>query len=136
LRIEGGAAYWAAQSEAIARESTEIADYSLVSMFGRLGYTLPLGALELVPLVALEADVMTAKAEGVTQSLPHTEAWVSLGVGGGVFWPVTREIALRLGVEAAAPLARPTFTVTGTSSVFKPGPISGKGAIGLEVRFL
>ena len=137
LRFEAGGAYWAPQTETPSGQVSASADFSLVSIVGRVGYTVSLGAFELVPSLMAEADFMEAEAKGgVTTSIPASATWFALGGGGWVFWALTREIALRLGVEAALPFTRPYFEVTHGPEVFKPGVISAKGAIGLELRFL
>jgi hypothetical protein len=137
LRLEVGASYWAGQTISLTGGGTN-ADFSLVSAAGRVGYWASFGPFDVVPSLVVDADFMSAAANGGTvKSEPNSSAWLALGGGGWVFWRITREIALRLGLEAALPLARPNFDITqGPQHVFQPAVIEGKGAIGLELRFL
>jgi hypothetical protein len=138
LRVEGGAAYWANQVSAVPA-TTQTADFSMVSVVWRAGYTAPLGRFELVPSLVGEAELMNAVAQNVSTPNPSSSTWFELGAGGWVFWSVTREFAIRLGLDAAFPFARPTFQVgegTRRTTVFHVPPLGGKGAIGLELRFL
>jgi hypothetical protein len=139
LRFEAGAAYFVPQSTPVPEESSQTGDFSLISIIGRAGYTLTIGHLEIVPGLLVEGEVMKSEATGthLTPSSPQWSPWLDLGAGGWVFWAFTREFALRLGVEAAFPLSRPSFEVTGSrGAVYQPAPIVAKGAIGLELRFL
>jgi len=145
LRFETGATYWASQATGVPGSTTETADFSMVSALGRGGYAVSLGPFDLVPSLLVEADFVSSVALHVTRSLQASTTWLALGGGGCASWSITREIAVRLGVEVALPLARPTFQVTqgaagasGGAAVFhfQPSPIGGKGAIGLELRFL
>jgi hypothetical protein len=139
LRVEGGAAYWASQESAVPAATAQAADFSMVSVVWRAGYTVSLGRFELVPSLVGEAELMNAVAQNVSMPNPSSSAWFELGAGGWAFWSVTREFAIRLGLEAAFPFARPTFQVgegTARTTVFHVPPVGGKGAIGLELRFL
>jgi hypothetical protein len=136
LRFELGGAYWAPQTQIPSTAPHELGHFQLGSVFGRAGYPVRLGAFELVPSLLVQWDFMSADAAGtgVTQT-SKLSPWLAVGGGGAVFWMVTREFALRLGVEAAVPLARPSFQV-GSTQVFQPSQVDAKGAIGFEVRFL
>jgi len=115
LRFEAGAAYFAPQSWVVSENPNQTADFSLTSIIGRAGYTWTLGHLELAPDILVEGAVMKSDASGagLTQNSPHWSTWLEVGGGAWAFWAFTREFALRLGVEAAVPLSRPTFKVTG-----------------------
>jgi hypothetical protein len=141
LRFEAAGSYWASQTTAPSG-SNESATFSLVSTDVRAGYVFSVGPLDLAPSLVAEADFITGSAKGLTTTpLPTSTTWVALGGGGWVFWGLTREIALRFGLEAVIPVARPSFEVThGTSGngspLFEPAAVGGKGTIGLALRFL
>jgi hypothetical protein len=141
IRLEAGAAYWVPQTE-VPQGTKDSADFALISVIGRGGYTFTLGRFELVPTLLVEGAILRAEAQvggNVTNSVPVLASWFEVGAGGWAFWSLTREIALRLGVEAAVPLTRPAFQITNLTSgpgVFQPGVIGAKGALGFEVRFL
>jgi hypothetical protein len=141
LRFEAAASYWGGQSTTSTTTGTETASLSLVSVDGRAGYSFLFGRFELVPSLLADTNIMRGQATGqATKPAPSTALWLGVGGGGWVFLSLTREIALRLGVEVAAPLARPEFQVKTPSgsgtTLFEPGVVAGKGTIGFEVRFL
>ncbi|MBL8950419.1 MAG: hypothetical protein JNK82_06560 [Myxococcaceae bacterium] len=93
-----------------------------------------LGPLSLAPLLAVEAGALRGSSFGLSNPATNTAVWVAAraGLGLAVSWGYVR-IGLRL--EAAVPFTRPRFVAAGVGDLFTPSPISGRGALTLELRF-
>ena len=99
--------------------------------------------LDLVPTFVAELELSQASSN-VSSPQSSSATWLSLGGGGWVYWSLTREVALRLGVDALISVTRPIFQVgdptpanpKATITPFVPGAVGGKGTLGVEVHFL
>ncbi len=142
FRFELAAAYWAGQTTFAPSNPLVKGDFSLITGALRAGYVFPLGPLELIPLLVAEEDFLSGTGRGLSMQTSGSSRSLGLGAGALGTWRVTRAFAVRLGGEAVVPLAIPTFNFAvgtpkgATSTVFQPGAVGGKGAIGLELRFL
>jgi hypothetical protein len=134
FRLDAGAVYWIPQDSTLT--ATGSASFTLVSPFLRGGFAFERGRWELVPYLAVDGYIMAVHAQGFSGPTSTTAPWVALGPDVVVGFRVTSAVALRLGAEASFPLGEPTFEVTRGPTAFRPSPISGRGTLGVEVRFL
>lgn len=101
-------AFFPAQSTFLANRPTEGGSFRLLTASGQACLEYATGRLEVGPCVGGELDSMSATGIGPGSS-SGSGAWVALlgsALGG---WRLTRELAIVARVDAAVPLARPSF---------------------------
>ena len=99
-----------------------------------------MGGLEIGPLGGAEIEALAADGAGGTATFHQSAVWVDACAGGIAAWPLSRLLALRLGVEAVIPLSRPSFVVLEPApqaaiGLHRPAALGGRMALGAELRF-
>lgn len=84
-----------------------------------------------------ELGSIRASAFGVTDPGEADTMWLAARLGGGLAWAPRAVPAFRLWVALSGivPWTRPRFVVEGRGPVFRPAVVSGRGSIGVELRF-
>lgn len=109
--------------------------FALVPLHVYACYMLPIAALELggcagggVSLVPASSDGASAPGSGLAVLGEASAGGLGRLRVGGPVW-------VRLSLDAALPLTRPSFVVDGVGALHRPAIVSGRGALGLEVAF-
>jgi hypothetical protein len=76
-----------------------------------------------------------ASGFGVTNPGEATAWWNAAFLGGDLCVMLSQKNGLHIGVEALAFGGRPTFSLAGVGSVYRPAPIAARGTLGWEVHF-
>jgi hypothetical protein len=91
----------------------------------------------LAPAICLGAALIGTHASGSGVSDPGSVTALSAGpfLEGAVRVRISARNALRAGVEALAPLSRPSFALAGVGTVFRPAALSLRASLGWELNF-
>jgi hypothetical protein len=93
------------------------------------------GPFELGLCGGFEAGQAIGEGQGYSGSRGDAIPWAAATLGAALSWAPRRWLALWLGVDLAVPVLRGRFTTAGLGELFKVGPVSLRGALGLELRF-
>lgn len=93
------------------------------------------GPLELGLCGGLEAGQVIGEGFGYGDARRDPIPWVALTLGPALSYAPRRWLALWLGVDLALPVVRGTFAAAGLGRLYTVGPVSLRGALGLEFRF-
>jgi hypothetical protein len=91
---------------------------------------------EQLPLRAwISGELGSIEGEGVALNDAHVGrgTWVGAGAGFAVAWPMTQHTRLIGDLEAVAPLQRAQFVLQDGSEVYRPGPVTVRCGLGLEI---
>ena len=85
----------------------------------------------------LGAELGAMRGEGVALYDAHTGTgtWVVALAGTGVGVPVMERVQLRASVEVGVPLARPRFALESGDELYRPAAVTGRGSLGVEIRW-
>ncbi len=136
LRIELGAMIWIPKSAAVADHAGAGGTVSLFT--GALhGCFVPIRAraVELGACGGLEAGRIAAEGFGVTSPATNSGLWLAPGLGLLAVWRAGPRLGIVAEAEALAPLVRDEFTLLNVGDVHRAPPLTGRAAVGLEVRF-
>lgn len=134
LRLEVGAAIFAGQTKLVSGD----AGGSLSQVHGAVkGCYLPtLGPVAIGGCAGVGFDRIAAEGVGTgVVPIATSGTWPALDGEARLVVPLARWIALRLALGAHVPLTRPSFAVTGAGDVHRPGPVTARQSLGLELRF-
>ena len=75
-----------------------------------------------------------ADADATARSVnPGRALWLAATAGASALLPLTPRLAARLGLELTVPLQRPRFVIDDLGDVHRPGPVTARLALGLEL---
>lgn len=138
-RVSLGFAIWPDKSGYLGALPTAGGDVRILT--GDLGVCAALleSPLELAPCAAVEVGQIRARGFGVSETGEGSRVWAAFKVGGALVWrPLPApldDIGLTARLDLVLPLTRPQFVLEGFGEVHRPAAGSGRGALGLEVRF-
>jgi hypothetical protein len=91
----------------------------------------------LAPAICLGAALIGTHASGSGVSDPGSTTAISAGpfLEGALRVRISARNALRAGIEALAPLSRPSFALAGVGTVFRPSALSLRASLGWELNF-
>lgn len=86
--------------------------------------------------VGLLLGRMRARGDGFDSDAPAVhDAWFAAEAGAAARFPLTRNVALRLGISLLVPSRSQTYTVAGGGTAFQSSPAAGLLEAGPELRF-
>jgi len=91
--------------------------------------------IELGACGGLEGGVMLGEGSGVTRSVRDGAPWIGPWAVARAAFEVTPWLAASVALEAMVPLNRPAFVIEGVGTIHRAGPVVGRLAPALEVRF-
>lgn len=96
-----------------------------------------LGPVELPLCAGFDGGRTIGKGTGTDLRARHTtpQPWWAVVAEAGLAWPVRPWLALTARATLAVPLVRQTFSIAGLGDVHRVGPVQGRGALGLELRW-
>lgn len=94
-----------------------------------------LGAVELPLCAGLDGGRTIGRGTGLRNWRRSTQPWWAALVEAGVVWPVRPWLALSARAALAVPLLRQEFTIDGLGLLHRVGPVEGRGALGVELRW-
>lgn len=94
-----------------------------------------LARVELPLCGGLEGGRTVGTGTGFSSARTSAQPWWALLVDAGVAWPVRPWLALTARATLAVPLLRQDFTIAGLGVVQRVGPVQGRGALGIELRW-
>jgi hypothetical protein len=124
---------WAGQSAPIIDRPAVGARFSMMSAALRGCYEREIASFTLGPCVAAEADHVRGEGYGELRAASGATYWIAGQIGGSAAWSFTRWGALRLRVDALAPLTRPRFVVEGAEGNARAAAFSVRAGIGVEL---
>ena len=141
LRALASASLFPSTTTGVPGRNGERGIFELWTATARACGTRAFGSIELGPCLGGEMDAMSASGQGTRKSLPSTPLWGSLvgSVLGAV--DIGPAIALFVRVDGVLAPTTPTFVVEvqgatgGPIVVHQPASLTGRGAVGVEVRF-
>jgi hypothetical protein len=133
VRIEVLATYWLEQSASVRGGSG--GDFDLFTVLSSGCFLFASGRLQLGPCLGLELGRMGARGFGVDNPGSSAIPWVAPYVGALGTLRIVGPLALRVGAGAIVPVSRPRWVLVRVGEVDQPGPVSGRGLLGLEVRW-
>jgi hypothetical protein len=136
LRIEVGVGGLPLRDALVSAPKGAGGHVSLVTGDALLCYdVLPRSAFELSPCAGYEGGWLHAAGFGVKSPGSGSDFWSAVRAGGLFTWSPVPRFALSLRGEAVVPFVRPTFVLENVGPVYRPGPVSGRLALGAEARF-
>ena len=93
-----------------------------------------LGGLEVGARGGLEAGTMSGRGVGINNPDSGRALWLAAGAGATLALPLTARFAALLGVDLVVPLRRPRFVIDDLGAVHRAAAVTGRLALGLEVR--
>jgi hypothetical protein len=135
IRVELGAGFWPARAGSTAARPAAGGEVDLVAGTAGACYSFALGRVELGPCLAAEIGRLHAAGFGVSSPGEGAALWSAVKAGGLIAWAPIDRIGLLLRLDAAIPLSRPAFVLENVGLVYRPGPVAGRAAAGIEVRF-
>lgn len=94
-----------------------------------------LARVELPLCGGLEGGRTVGSGTGLSSPRTSVQPWWALLVDAGLAWPVRPWLALTARATLAVPLLRQDFTIAGLGVVQRVGPVQGRGALGIELRW-
>jgi hypothetical protein len=135
-RFELGAGVWLDRRATVAALPSAGGEVGLVAgSAGACRSFLAPGELELGPCLSFELGRLQAHGVGATTQGDGSALWSALQGGGHFAWSPVPWMAGVARLDAAVPLARPTFVIDGLGAVFRSSPVVGRATAGVEVRF-
>jgi hypothetical protein len=93
------------------------------------------GRIDLAPCASFEVGRIHGESFGVSSPGEGAAPWVAAGGAGRLVTRFASRTSLVTSLEAAVPLIRPEFIVTGLETLHLPTPVVVRLALGVEVRF-
>jgi hypothetical protein len=135
-RFDLGASLWPERAERAADYPSSGGDFGIVAgSAGTCRDLLAVGPILAGPCFAAEIGWMSAAGFGVNEPKETGALWAALKPGAMVAVRPTRRAAVVVHLDAAVPLSRPTFVITGAGGVHRPGSVAGRASAGLEFLF-
>jgi hypothetical protein len=135
-RFEVGlaASYWPSRTATLAAQPAAGGALRLLLVEARGCYAAPLGRVGLGPCVGLSAGRVSADGFGVRNPSSGAGAWLAPFVGGTAALVLHPRFALRFDLGVLVPALRPIFEIDRLGRVFRPSPVAGRAALGIEGR--
>lgn len=130
LLVELGAADWARTSH-ISPGAPSAIDVGLQTATLRVGYAPEPKAIR--GWVALDVGAMSGGGEGVVGPNAGRAAWVAIGPGFAVAWPIAPRFRLVGTIEVLASVTHSRFVLADGMTLYEPSPVSARTTLGLEV---
>lgn len=92
------------------------------------------GAPSLLACAGYEIGSLSAVGEGVTEPFDRTTLWQAGRAELGLLWPLSASVAIGGRLGGAVALTRRTFVLDNPTAVHRPPLLSGRLALGVEVR--
>jgi hypothetical protein len=141
-RVELAATYWLTQKVTLppAPPNPQRGGRLDLASVGVLGCYAVLRAeglhIDVAPCAGAEVGLFEGTSFGVSELGNGAATWSALRAGALGTWRFLGPLALRLDLEAALPLSRPTFIIGGVAdNVHRPAALSGRAGAGLELHF-
>ena len=83
--------------------------------------------------LAVDVGRMTGVGSALATSTPASAAWVAVGPGFAVAWPIAPRVRLVGTMEVMATVSRARFILQDGMEVYEPSPVSARTTLGLEV---
>jgi len=115
--------------------STGGGDFELLGGALNTCYAFPWRDVEVGPCAGLEAGSLRGSGTGVGLASSGSGLWLAATAGGLGMWRFLPAWALRLELGAAVPLRRDRFVLDNVGFVHQAAPVSGRAALGAELRF-
>jgi hypothetical protein len=136
FRLELGGGVWTDRRSTVMQQPSVGGNVGLAAATaGTCRSLLRPGKLELGPCIAFELGRLHAEGFGATTQGSGSALWAAWQAGGQLAWAPVPWVAGVVRLDAAVPLARPTFVIDGLSPVFRSSPVVGRATSGIEVRF-
>jgi hypothetical protein len=135
LELEAVGQALGARATSVANRPSEGASFWMLHAGARACYHVLEGRFDLAPCLGVGAEWVFANGFG---SVIPLDAVARLGVGSvGVkaLFGLRDRLNLRVMIEGAAPVNRPTYFIDGAGLVYETAPIWVRGALGFEARF-
>jgi hypothetical protein len=134
LRIEASGVGWLPQAAASETRASAGGDFTFLSAALDGSVLLLLEPVEIGPYAGLEIGRMHAEGFGVDRPGEGSIVWAAARVGVGAAWSFTPLMALRLQLGAVVPFDRPRWILDNVGLIHRPGPVTGRLSLGLELR--
>jgi hypothetical protein len=134
-RAELGGQYWFARDVHYEPMPDIGVELQLMSGLARFCAVGTVGRVELPVCAGAEVGAMRGEGFGLGANRADYSLWAALVTGPAVAWPVTRNIALWLEIDAILPLFRPGFRVRDFDSIYRAPPGAARTWAGMEFRF-
>jgi hypothetical protein len=139
LRIDAAVrSDWSSQHVVLPSRANEGADFKLRSSLARGCHSLVNARLSLGACAVFELDWLSASGFGANRSIGGDALIPALGAAATATYDMGDRIALRLLLDASAPLSRPKFLMVGVAAsavVDRPAAAWGRALLGAEARF-
>jgi hypothetical protein len=135
---------WRVELRGMYRAPTRVDPWPDLPAFARIGLwtvgahgcaVLRPGPLEVPLCGGLEAGQTPGVGRGFPGARPDRLPWVAAVFGPALAWAPRPRFAVWLGLEAALPITRSAFHISGLGLAHETGPVSLRGALGFELRF-
>jgi hypothetical protein len=135
LRAELVGSFWLSAAKRFDAAPDVGATISLGWVAPRLCGVPAVGRVSFPLCVGIELGGMRAAAFGTSDARARTLAWIAPQLGAAVHLHLSGPLALWVGVDAAIPVVRPSFTIAGLGELHRGPPFAFQGILGLEIRF-
>jgi hypothetical protein len=135
FRADVSVSYWPDRTATLPRRPLAGGRIHLVAADGSACWALLRAPLEISPCLGLEVGSMVATGFGVRSDGSGAALWIAPSAEALAALPVGRRFAARLDLGVLVPAERPPFVITSAGTVYRAGPVVGRAALGLEIRF-
>ncbi len=130
LTVSGGVRWLPPRTEPVPAAVSDV-EFSLLTGRARVGYSFPIGDVELEPFVEAELGRTFAGSPGYSSSA----RWLALGAGVQATWLATSVVEPYAAIGALFPLERPTFVLSGGTEVHEVQAVTAVADAGIRIIF-
>ena len=135
FRFDVSASYWPEQTATLPSQPTAGGRVSLVAGDASACWAVLRAPVEVLPCLGLELGSMSATGFGVLSNGSGSALWIAPVAEAALALPIGERFAARLDLGVLVPAERPPWGGGGGGAVYTAGPVVGRAALGLEVRF-
>jgi hypothetical protein len=133
LRIEAAGTYWFPQRDLLLQAPAAGGDFSMISAALRVCTPFGRSSFAIGPCVAVNVDHVHAVGYGAFEIAGGSTTWPGGGLGAIAAWRFIRWGMIRATADGDAPFFRPRFIVVNSDAQHRPGVVSMRLGIGIEL---
>jgi len=133
LRAEAAGTYWFPQRDLMLQAPAAGGDFSMISAALRICAPFGGASFAIGPCVAVNVDHVHAVGYGAFDIAGGATTWPGGGLGAIAAWRFVRWGMVRATADADVPFARPRFIVVNSDAQHRPGVVSMRLGIGVEL---
>jgi hypothetical protein len=135
LRLDAGASYWPSRDILRSERPFWGATLDLWAFDVRGCFRFLDSRTSLSGCIGAEIDRMGARGFGGPTAGSAWAAWFAPSTGALVTFRILKGFSIEAAADVVVPTARPRFVIAGLGELHEPGPVAGRGGLGLSAVF-